>query len=769
MSETLQEFYERHKDFAFSYILYVFGGNQREACRVLKQVFIEFFEEAESNSKNMTDDYLKSLLRRRTRTYEKKYRKEIQAKPPAATYNTRLLETVGGLPQLQQDCIIFKYLYRLTPKQISKILDKTEMSIRQNISRGTKKILTEMEDNTHTSRTFQLPLAQVPARIDQIIKLKFRQPQFSFGDWGMFYKKLKDPWTTFCHQIARMTHSKWVILGILILGVTSVLKVPDIVYSSDLVGPKNPLYTWKRSMENTRLASFQNPANRSRYYLVLSNRRIKEAYGLSRTPSLISLVWQESFANTDFVLQNSTTLTPKNNLVAGLLAEGSYYLGQSILEVNLIESPHTSFSILKEIDSNLKQHQILVRHIKNISSAPELVETSTNIQTIQTQQLSTISTNQALITDSIATGKTPQLVAAQTMKVVFSGNPGKNKIIKETLEKHNKMRADAPPYTETGNYEAIESFKEIVLDVRIPISEVELTPLPIAPSSGTSVLMESKPPVPNVPTETNEKTTTEEARSKLNDQFTDPLEEVISDPSEPIEEASPLVPETENIIPVIDIPKSENPSAIDAEVENLENTFEALQDAKQDIPPIITDSPETDSQIIEEPIAPETIAEEISPPAVEETANTELIESTEPETVIPAETIAPLSTQEETAPPATPDTTEELIESTEPVAPPTTTTPPPTPVVEIPKPETETEIKTENNTEPNVLEETPPSEITPDTENEIPSEEAATPKPTSLQPEKVKAMEQLFGSKAEKKPDPTGIPIETTITEKEIQ
>ena len=401
MTDLLIDFYHQQKDQAFTYLLCCLGGNEREAKRLVRNIFSEFFEIVESNDNYLNEESLNSLLRRRVRTFVKKNRDTIIDMPPARTASERLYKAVGALSPLQQDVIIFRSLHRLNAKDLAKLMDKTDASIRQNISRGIKKLTTTLEEDNISARNFKIPLAQIPNTSDQIIASKFKKDQLG-DEWTSFYSDLKlngkeGVSLFFMRLVGFFRFNKRFPLLFPLLGLVALIFFfPKIVYLQDGITPTHPLYNWKRSMEYQKLSELSNPVNVANFYQMLSNRRLSEgnlqirnAYSFHFIPvtfaediPLPKITYKTGFDTASDLLIESAQLMEKalelsndindHSLRTGVLTNIETNLGRQGTFLNVLRYKARDSHTISALES------ILVSHHFNIMSVRDTIESIQN-------------------------------------------------------------------------------------------------------------------------------------------------------------------------------------------------------------------------------------------------------------------------------------------------------------------------------------------------------------------------------------------------------
>ena len=466
MSESLQEFYDRHKDFVYSYILCAFGGNTREAKQLLVDLFREFFAKIEKNPKNLDDETLHSLLRRRTRTYIREHEKRLRDMAPPSSYQTRLQKAIGSLPQLQQDCVLFKYIYGFSPRELSKGLDKTEASIRQNLSRGTKRIFDLMEEEDLDSRSFRIPIAQIPNSAEQKLKSTLN-PRSHSVDLSFLdaFKHIFQKISFFASK------RKLLSVGIILLISGAILELPKLVYQQDWIVPGNHLYTWKKNMELKNLEKLRHPANLANFYLSLSNRRIKEAYILSQERSLAARLFPMSFAQNDqrhfptITFDINTQISPQS----GLVAESGLMVQRAIEYASNIDQPTTLITVLQNIKHTLEAQQAYLTEIQKFSHEPAITQLTTSLQLIHQLNIKVIElAGQQVAEQALATETEIDPLSPVPIKILLQKSDN-NSIgpVAESIRIHQQFRPMIRPQDES-----IESFADAVLEIEphmIPI------------------------------------------------------------------------------------------------------------------------------------------------------------------------------------------------------------------------------------------------------------------------------------------------------------
>lgn len=647
MSESLQEFYDRHKDFVYSYVLCAFGGNTREAKQMVVELFREFFEKAEKNKKYLSDEFLHSLLRRRTRSYAREHKKSLSDMPPPSSYQTRLQHAVGTLPQLQQDCVLFKYIYGLTPKPLSRLLDKTEASIRQNLSRGTKRIFELLKEDKLDSRSFRIPLSQIPNSVEQKLRSRLRPTMptitLPFEGLGQQFGRLSQ----------FLSRKKLVSFGILLLIIGGIGELPKFVYKQDWIVPGNVLYSWKKDMELDRLEKLRHPANLANFYLSLSNRRIKEAHHMSQKYSLALHIFPEALAQS-YEPRKFPMITfdinPKTSPQSGLVAESGLMMQRAIEYAGSVDQPTTLINVLKNIRLTLDAQQMYLAEIARWSREPQidpLAQSFTLIHQLNTKVIE--HAGQQVAEQALAAQTHIEPLYPVPIKIILHQEDNSTTgSIAESIQIHQQFRPMIRPQDE-----GIKSFAEAVLEadetmLPIPIKtatieslmrEIESIHFPERAKSSAEKqkaekkeaesLFEEEPPPPAPKPETkkeNKKTkakpnkakekVVEETVTEKTPQKTEPLQEkkketpklkTEPEPKQEVIEAEPIeetIPETEEQPPAETTSKKSSTSVnqdIDTEaIKSLSNP-KPKSTAPADVPVETPEEPVQEIEIQEEP------------------------------------------------------------------------------------------------------------------------------------------------------------------------
>ena len=167
-------------------------------------------------------------------------------------------------------------------------------------------------------------------------------------------------------------------------------------YNSDNIIRGDLLYSYKRDMERYKLKQFKNPANRSAFYLVLSDRRLNEAEVAVNRSQQANIFIPKTYAaeltteQKAKIKKDLTTVSVQNNIAAGLVAESSKFVSLSLQEAGKIKDKTVAEPLFKNIEKKIDEQKTELKAIAQKTeeaAVKQAVETVKNVFTVNEKLL----------------------------------------------------------------------------------------------------------------------------------------------------------------------------------------------------------------------------------------------------------------------------------------------------------------------------------------------------------------------------------------------